>query len=231
MSGIINSLLSLSGGLAYAVVGLLAFGEAAAFVGLFLPGETALLVGGVLAANGRVSLPVLLVVAAVAAVAGDSVGYEIGRHFGPPLRRSRLGRLVGEQRWSRAEAYVLRRGGPAVLLGRWVGVLRALVPALAGMTRMPYRRFLAWNAAGGVAWASTVVLVGYAAGAAWQTFAGYLGRAGTVLLALALLVLIARWLRRRRNPRTLPGEPEGEHRAAPQPGPVQTERARTGAGR
>lgn len=200
MSTVVDTVLSMSGWLAYVVVGLLAFGEAAAFIGLVLPGETALLLGGVLAATGRVSLPVLLTVAAVAAVAGDSVGYEIGRHAGPALQRSRLGRRVGAERWARAEAYVRRRGGPAIFLGRWVGVLRALVPTLAGMIRMPYGRFLAWNAAGGVTWASTVVLAGYAAGAAWQTAAGYLGRASAVLgLMLAAAVLAAvtiRWIAR-----------------------------------
>lgn len=209
MSTVVDTVLSMSGWVAYVVVGLLAFGEAAAFIGLFLPGETALLLGGVLAATGRVSLPVLLAVAAVAAVAGDSVGYEIGRHAGPALKRSRLGRRVGDERWARAEAYVRRRGGPAVFLGRWVGVLRALVPTLAGMNRMPYRRFLAWNAAGGITWASSVVLAGYAAGAAWQTVAGYLGRASALLgllLAAAVVAAVAvRWVGR---------HPEAIHRVA-----------------
>jgi membrane protein DedA with SNARE-associated domain/membrane-associated phospholipid phosphatase len=197
VSTVVNTVLSLSGSWAYVLIGLLAFGEAAAFVGLVLPGETALLLGGVLAATGRVSLPVLLVVAAMAAVLGDSVGYEVGRHAGGPLRRSRLGRRIGEQRWARAERFVLRRGGPAVLLGRWVGVLRALVPALAGMTRMPYRRFLAWNLAGGITWATTVVLAGYAAGAAWRTAAHYLGRASLVLGVVAAFAVLGWWLVRR----------------------------------
>lgn len=199
MSTVVTTVLSLSGWWAYAVIGLLAFGEAAAFVGLFLPGETALLLGGVLAATGHISLPVLLVVAAVAAVLGDSVGYEIGRHGGNPLRRSRLGRRIGEERWTRAEQFVLRRGGPAVLLGRWVGVLRALVPALAGMTRMPYRRFLVWNLAGGITWATTVVLAGYAAGAAWRTAAHYLSQVTLVLAVVAVLAVLGWWLIRRRK--------------------------------
>jgi membrane protein DedA with SNARE-associated domain/membrane-associated phospholipid phosphatase len=199
VSTVVSTVLSLSGWLAYTVIGVLAFGEAAAFVGLFLPGETALLLGGVLAATGRVSLPVLLVVAAAAAVLGDSVGYEVGRRGGSPLRRSRLGRRIGEQRWTRAEQFVLHRGGPAVLLGRWVGVLRALVPALAGMTGMPYRRFLAWNLAGGVTWATTVVLAGYATGAAWRTAAHYFSQAGLVLAAVAVLAALGWWLVRRRK--------------------------------
>ena len=197
MSPVISTVLSLSGWWAYAVIGLLAFGEAAAFIGLFLPGETALLLGGVLAATGRVSLPALLVVAASAAVLGDTVGYEVGRLGGQPLRRSRLGRRIGEERWTRAEHFVLRRGGPAVFLGRWVGVLRALVPALAGMTGMPYRRFLAWNLAGGVTWATTVVLAGYATGSAWRSAAHYFSQAGLVLAVVAVLAVLGWWLVRR----------------------------------
>lgn len=199
MSTVVSTVLSLSGWWAYAVIGLLAFGEAAAFVGLFLPGETALLLGGVLAATGRVSLPVLLIVAIAAAVLGDSVGYEVGRRGGSPVRRSRLGRRIGEERWTRAEQFVLRRGGPAVLLGRWVGVLRALVPALAGMTGMPYRRFLAWNLVGGVTWATTVVLAGYATGAAWRSAAHYFSQVGVALAVVAVLAVLGWWLVRHRR--------------------------------
>jgi membrane protein DedA with SNARE-associated domain len=200
VSTVVDAVLSLSGWPVYVAVGLLAFGEAAVFAGLVLPGETALLVGGALAATGHASLAVLLPVAAVAAVLGDTVGYEVGRFAGPALRRSRLGRRIGERRWARAEEFVHRRGGPAVLIGRWVSVLRALVPTLAGMTRMPYRRFLAWNALGGVTWATTVVLAGYAAGSAWRTAAHALGTAGTVLgvvvVAAAIVVLLVRRARR-----------------------------------
>lgn len=118
--------------LTYLVIGMLAFGESAAFVGLVLPGESALLLGGVLAGAGRLSLPVVLALAVVAAVAGDSVGYEIGRHGGDAVKSSRAGRFVGEQRWAKAEAFTRKHGNWAVLVGRWVGLMRALVPALAG---------------------------------------------------------------------------------------------------
>ncbi|RPF28025.1 bifunctional DedA family/phosphatase PAP2 family protein [Georgenia muralis] len=200
MTHVLDSLLSLSGVPVYAVVGSLAFMEAALFVGLVLPGETALFLGGVLAGQGRVSLVVLLAVAVLAAVAGDSVGYEVGRRGGPALKASRLGRMVGEQRWARGEDHLARRGGSAVLLGRWVGVLRALVPAVAGMSRMPYRRFLAYNAAGGTLWPVTVVLLGYFAGASFRKVEAYLGRASllllVVLVAVATVVAVARYLAR-----------------------------------
>src|SRR5919198_6413914 len=112
---------------AYIVLALLAAAESAAFVGLAVPGETAMLLGGFLAYQHRVSLGVMMAAGAIGAVVGDSIGYQIGRLFGEPLKRSRLGRRVGEQRWARGEAYLRKRGGRAVFLGRFIGVLRALV--------------------------------------------------------------------------------------------------------
>ena len=188
MSRVVDAVLSLSGLPAYGLVGLFAAGEAAAFVGLFLPGEAALLLGGVLASQGRVSLPVMIAVAVVAAIVGDSIGYEIGRRGGPALKRSRLGRVVGDERWAKGEAFLERRGGPAVFFGRWVGLLRALVPSLAGMGRMPYARFLLWNALGGLLWASAVVLVGYAAGAQYKRVEQLFGRA-SLLIGLTIVLL------------------------------------------
>jgi membrane protein DedA with SNARE-associated domain len=178
--------------LVYLLVGVLAFGEAAAFIGLVLPGETALLLAGVAAAQGHLSLPTLLLVGGLAAVAGDSAGYEIGRFGGDRIRRSRLGRLIGEPRWQRSEEFVARRGPTAVLLGRWVGVLRALVPALAGVTRMPYGRFLLWNTIGGLTWSSTVLLLGYAAGSALSSVRSSLGAFGMVVTVVFAGVLLIR---------------------------------------
>lgn len=200
VSGLLDSLLALTSPWAYVVVGLLAGLEAAAFVGLVVPGETAMLLGGVLASTGQVQLGLMMGVASMAAVAGDSVGYEIGRRFGEPLRRSRLGRRVGEERWQRAEAYVRTKGGRAVFLGRFVGVLRAVVPAVAGAARMPYRTFLPWNAVGGLVWASAFVYAGFLAGHSYRAVEKAAGRA-SVLLGIALIgglavVAAARWITR-----------------------------------
>lgn len=149
----LDSLSLLAGPVACLVVAVLAALEASAFVGLFIPGELALLTGGYIAHQGNASLGLMMGAAAAGAIAGDSLGYEIGRRFGPALQASRLGRKVGAERWQRAEAYLGAKGGRAVFAGRFVGVLRALVPAVAGATRMPYRRFLAWNALGAIIWA------------------------------------------------------------------------------
>ena len=179
-------------------VGLLSFAEAASFVGLVVPGETALLLAGALASTGAVSLPVLIVVAAVTAVLGDSVGYEIGRRLGPRLRRGRLGRWIGPARWDRAEQMIARRGPAAVFLGRWVGVLRALVPALAGATGMGYRRFLLWNVLGGITWATGIASLGYAAGAALPLVQRILGRVSVVVVVLVVAVVVVHTVRKRR---------------------------------
>jgi len=184
---------------AYVLIGLLAAAEAAAFVGLLIPGEAAMLLGGVLVSQGRAGLGWMLVAACSGAVIGDSIGYEIGRHFGSRLQTSRLGRRIGEKRWQRAHDYVRERGGRAVFLGRFVGVLRALVPAIAGSAGMPYTRFLVFNAAGGISWACAFVLLGAAAGSSYKVVERWAGRAtavlaGIVILAIALSIA-TRWLR------------------------------------
>jgi membrane protein DedA with SNARE-associated domain len=197
MGGVVDAILGLSGGAAYLLVGLLAFGESAAFLGLFVPGEVAVLLGGVVVATGGASLLPMIVVASVAAVAGDSVGYEVGRRFGGRLLAwPRFHRRFGAKA-DRATEYVAARGGRAVFVGRWTSVLRALVPGLAGMTRMPYVRFLVANLAGGVAWATTFVLAGYLAGASWRQVERVAGEASLVMLLAIVLLALLRWGTRR----------------------------------
>ena len=199
MASLIDMLARLSSPWAYLVVGLLATAEAV-FVGLVLPGELALLLGGFLASQGRVSLTGMVAVAAVAAVAGYLLGYETGRRFGPALRTSALGRRIGPARWDRVQATLAARGGQAIFVGRFVGLLRALMPAAAGMARMPYRTFVAYTVAGGLIWAPGFVLLGYVAGGSYQRVADLAGRASLVLLGLLVLIggvlAAARWIAR-----------------------------------
>lgn len=201
---------SLHGWPVYLVIAGLGFAESAALLGLVLPGETALFLGGVLAAHGNVSLPLLFVLAVLAAVGGDSVGYEVGRVLGPAMRRSRVGRWIGPQRWDRAEKAITHRGARAVFIGRWVGLLRALVPAVAGASGMPYRRFLVANITGGALWATTVVMLGFTAGAAWTQVQGWLGLLSVPAVAVGAVWLGLEWARsRRRRSEALPAiQPE-----------------------
>lgn len=189
MGTYINSLTTMPALLVYLLVAVLVLGESAAFVGLVLPGETALLAGGAVTAVGHASLPVLIGAASVGAITGDAVGYWIGRRFGPTARTSRAGRWVGEARWARAEDVMARRGAVAVLTGRWIGVLRALVPAVAGMTGMPYRRYMLFNVVGGVLWVAGVSTVGYLTGAALGASALGVLSAGLLAVTVSVVVL------------------------------------------
>ena len=164
---------------------LLAFTEAAAFIGFVLPGETSLLIGGVLAYQKVWPLWLFLLCAIIGAIAGDSVGYEVGKHFGPRIEVSRMGRLVGAKRWRLAQHIFDKYHGGAIFFGRAQALLRALVPALAGMNRVPYWTFLKWNAAGGIVFSTIVVLLGY-------EFSNQLAKLESVLKywAIGFLILV-----------------------------------------
>jgi membrane-associated protein len=174
--------------------------EASAFVGLFVPGETGLLLGGFLAYQGKVNLFLVIVVTVIGGILGDSAGYEIGRHLGERMKRTWLGRRIGQERWERARKYVRDKGAKAVLLGRFVGILRALVPAVAGDSRMPYPKFLLWNVIGALVWGPSVVVAGYLAGRSWRAIETYLSRGGFALFALIILGFVAaHFVRKRRT--------------------------------
>jgi membrane-associated protein len=183
----------------YVITGALCFAEAAILVGMVLPGETALLVAGVFCAHHKLNLGIMIVVAVVCAVAGDSVGFEFGKVYGPALRRSRLGGWVGEHRWSMADGFLHKHGGKAVLIGRLVALFRALIPSMAGMSGMRYRTFLVWNLIGGLIWAPGCVLLGYAFSKSLDVLGKTLTYAPLVIVALVAVVAVVLHLRRRRR--------------------------------
>ncbi|BEP13816.1 DedA family protein [Acidothermaceae bacterium B102] len=200
VSSVVDEVLKLNGLPAYSLVGGLAFAEAALFVGFVLPGETAVILGGVLANQHRISLTAILIVVVVCAIVGDSVGYEVGRHFGDRLLRSRI--FANRQGGLDKGKETLRRnGGRAVFLGRFTAFLRAVMPGLAGTARMPYRRFLVFNAAGGIIWGAGFVLLGYLAGASYHQVQHYAGQASEIILAVVVVVVVALVVRHRRRER------------------------------
>jgi len=169
---------------------LFAFLEAAAFVGFILPGETSLLIGGVLAHSHVWSFWLFLICAIVGAIAGDSVGYEVGKHFGARIKVNRLGRLVGEKRWRIAEHIFSKYHGGAIFFGRAQALLRALIPAMAGMHNVPYRTFLKWNAAGGIVFSTIIVSLGYQFANSLSTLEKYLKYWALGFLTLVVFVVI-----------------------------------------
>jgi membrane protein DedA with SNARE-associated domain len=198
VSSLVDSLLNLHGLPAYALVGGLAFAEAALFVGFGLPGETAVILGGVLANRASVSLTAIAAVAVIGAIAGDSVGYEVGRHFGTRLLATRIF-AKRQEGLERGQQFLREKGGRAVFLARFTAFLRAVMPGLAGTARMRYRTFLLWNAAGGLMWAVGFTLLGYLAGASYQRVEKIAGRASALLLAVIVLAVLAVVVIRRRR--------------------------------
>jgi membrane-associated protein len=195
---VLDRLLGLSGALVYVIVGLVVFAEDAIFVGFVLPGETAAVLGGVAASQGHVSVVGIAATVVAAAVVGDTVGYEIGARFGVRLLNVRL--LQRRQdRIDQARATLARRGGLAVLFGRFVAFFRAVMPFLAGASHMRYGRFLAYNAAGGLLWGVGAVLVGYLAGNSYKAVEHTFGRVTALVVGALGVIGVAVWTIRRRR--------------------------------
>jgi len=166
------------------------FAEAALFIGFILPGETSLLIGGVLAHAHVWNIWLFLLVAIAAAISGDSVGYEVGKHFGIRLQQSAIGKFVGQKRWNLAEAIFERYHGGAIFFGRAQALLRALVPALAGMNKVAYPTFLKWNAAGGIVFSTIVTFLGFGFANSLDTLEKYLRYWAIFFLILVFIVIL-----------------------------------------
>jgi membrane-associated protein len=184
--GVEGWLLHFNGPTAYALVGFLAFAEAALMVGFFIPGETAVVIGGVLAGLGRVNLLLMMAVVVLCAIAGDSVGFEVGKWSGPWLLERRP--LKGSAGVRRTLVLLERYGGPAVFLGRFVAFARAVIPGLAGMSGLRYRVFLFYNALGALIWGVGYTLLGYVVGV---SFGAILDKVGLWSLAIVAVALVA----------------------------------------
>jgi membrane protein DedA with SNARE-associated domain len=197
MSNLVDGILNVSAVLAYTIVGLLVFAEDALFFGFVLPGETAAVLGGVVASRGHVQLWAMIVIVILAAIVGDTVGYEVGKHFGSRLLNARLF-AKRRAKLDRAQDFLRRRGGSAVFLGRFVAFFRAVMPALAGASRMPYARFLSFNAAGGIVWGAAFVTLGFLAGNSYAAVAKTVGRdLAAIVVVIAVIVLITWQIRTR----------------------------------
>ncbi|GAA2050874.1 DedA family protein [Williamsia deligens] len=165
--------------------------EASIFVGVVIPGEIAVLIAGVIASGGRLELWEVLVVAIAGAVIGDFIGFEVGRRWGTVLLAKLPERLVKPDHVQRGREELRKRGAVAVLVGRWIAALRALMPGLAGMSGMRLRTFVIANAIGGAIWASAVASLGYVAGSSYKTVESSLGYASEILIGLVVLVIVA----------------------------------------
>ncbi|MGN6404846.1 DedA family protein [Sinomonas sp.] len=196
MASFVDAILGMPPLLAYALVFALVFAEDAIFVGFVIPGETAAVLGGVIASQGKADIWLMAPLVVLAAVVGDTVGYEIGKHLGPRL----LGFRVFDRHRKKledAQAFLRKRGGWAVFLGRFVAFFRAMMPALAGASQMRYPRFVAFNALGGVTWGVGFTLLGFVAGASYDAVAKAAGRDIAAIVGVIAVIAFIVWRVRR----------------------------------
>jgi membrane protein DedA with SNARE-associated domain len=200
VEGALTDLSETLGAWTYALVGGLAFLETGAFVGLVAPGETAIVLGGVVAAQGEISLPLMLGIAWVAAALGDLASYALGRKLGRRFLEAHGPRLgVTQPRLATVDGFFERHGGKAILIGRFVGLVRAVAPFLAGSAKLPLRRFVPYSLLGTAIWATAFTLAGYAFHESFSAAAGALTHGALALAALAAAIVTVRTLRARRR--------------------------------
>ncbi|HWW66631.1 MAG TPA: DedA family protein, partial [Solirubrobacterales bacterium] len=175
----------------YLLVGVFAFAEVGAFVGLVVPGETAMLLGGAVAGQGAIDIYLLIAIAWFAAWAGDSTSFFVGRRLGREfvLRHGpRFG--IGHERFEKVEDHFSRHGGKTIFVGRWLTVVRAFAPFIAGSSGMRYRAFVPYSILGCGLFVSAHILIGYFFSRSIDTAAKYAGK-GAFLLGTLIVVVVA----------------------------------------
>ena len=182
----------------YLVFFLLVVLECQAILGLFMPGETLVLAGGFFAGQGLFDPGVLITVISSAAILGDSIGYQLGRYLGRGWLLKHGKRFgLRQEKLDRVDVFFVRHGGKAVFASHFMHLLRALMPFAAGSRRMPYQKFLLFNAMGCIIWANVFVLLGYFAGESWHVAGKWFGGAGKIGGGVLLLAIALIWLWRR----------------------------------
>jgi len=190
LTAVLDAVQSVDPVLRTVLAGIGIFLETSVLVGLVVPGDTIVIVAAT-AVDSPAEYAALVAIVIVGALGGESVGFALGRFFGPRIRHSRLGRRIGEHNWQRAENYVDRRGGIAVFVSRFLPVLHSLVPLTVGMSTMSYRRFIAWTAPACVLWAFAHVTVGSVAAGSYRELSQQLHWAGYVFVGIIVVFLVA----------------------------------------
>ena len=163
------------------------FAETGLFVGFFLPGDSLLVSAGIFAAAGYLDLTWLLLLGSACAVAGDQVGYLIGRKAGKALYSRPDSRFLKRKHLERTRAFYEKYGAKTIVLARFVPIVRTFAPAVAGAAEMNYRRFVAFNVCGGVLWIFSTTLLGYSLGAAIPDIQRYIHWVIAVVIILSIL--------------------------------------------
>lgn len=174
----------------YLLVGVFAFAETGAFVGIIIPGETMMLLGGAVAGQGAIDVYLLIAIAWFAAWAGDTASFFIGRRLGREFVLQHGPRFgIGHERFEKVEDYFSRHGGKTIFIGRFISLVRAFSPFIAGSSGMRYRNFVPYSILGCGLWASAHILVGYFFSRSIDTAAKYAGT-GAFLLGVLIVVVV-----------------------------------------
>jgi membrane protein DedA with SNARE-associated domain/membrane-associated phospholipid phosphatase len=185
---VIEDIAQALGAWTYALVGLLAFLETGAFVGLVAPGETVVIAGGVIAGQGTIQLLPLIGLVWVCAVLGDTTSFYVGRRLGRGfLERHGTRVKITHERLEQVDGYFDRHGGKTILIGRFIGLVRALAPFIAGSSGLPYRRFIPYSIVGTGLWATVFCVLGYVF---WRSFDRVVDIAGQAVFGFGVTVAL-----------------------------------------
>lgn len=194
--------------------------ETSILVGLVVPGDTIVIIAST-AVDSPVEYVALILAVIGGAFVGESIGFGLGRFFGPKIRASRLGQKLGERNWVRAENYLDRRGGIAVFISRFLPVLHSLIPLTVGMSTMSYRKFMAWTLPACAIWATAYVSVGTFVGGSYRQLADQLHGAGYIFVgivaAIAIGTLVVKKLIERSERRHMEHAGDGDPNTIDQP--------------
>lgn len=186
-----------SGGLL--AVGLIIFAESGLFFGFLLPGDTLLLAAGFFAGQGKLPIGWLIGVTIVAAIIGDNVGYQIGRRLGPRIFTRKEGIFFRREYLERTEDFYKKYGGVTIILARFIAYIRTFAPSVAGVGRMAWPKFAAFNVIGGVIWGAGLPLIGYTLGVSFPKLDQYFLTFLFICAQLTLLLLLWEIFRHKDN--------------------------------
>jgi undecaprenyl-diphosphatase len=217
LQGLLEDVSNALGAWTYLLVGVFAFAETGAFVGLVVPGETVMLLGGAVAGQGAISIYLLIAIAWFSAWAGDTTSFFLGRRLGREFVMRNGPRFgISHERFEKVEDYFSRHGGKTIFIGRFISLVRAFAPFIAGSSGMRYRAFVPYSILGTGLWASAHILIGYFFSRSIDTAAKYAGRGafllGTLIVVVVGTVVLVRHFRVEANRRAAVRRLEG-HRA------------------
>ena len=190
----------------YIALVVIVFTETGLLIGFFLPGDSLLITAGLVAATGALDIWLLNVLLSLAAIVGDSVGYAIGYRAGPHIFTREESRWFSKKHLVRTREFYERHGGKTIVLARFIPIIRTFAPVVAGVGRMEYRKFLAYNVLGGIGWVVGLTWAGYLLGRTIPDIGRYIHIVIGIVIVLSLIPIGVEWWRARsRRDDAVPG--------------------------